>query len=211
MVIRPFSIPKVSLRTLAIGARQLVVQEALEMTVWLAGSYLSWLTPITTVTSSFLAGAEMMTFLAPFSACTRALLASVKKPVDSTTTSTPRSPQGSLAGSRSANALIVLPSTMISSAVLFTSYGRRPRMLSYFSRWASVALSVRSLTATISMSLPLAATARQKLRPMRPNPLTPTRMVTVPISSYVGAPVSRIGDLGRAETSTTNLIGPKLA
>src|SRR4051812_4269455 len=51
-------------------------------------------------------------------------------------------------------------------------------MLSYFNRCAKVALSVRSLTATTSMSLPLAATARQKLRPMRPKPLTPTRMLT---------------------------------
>lgn len=33
VVIRPFSMPKVSLMTLAIGARQLVVQEALEMIV----------------------------------------------------------------------------------------------------------------------------------------------------------------------------------
>ncbi len=76
---------------------------------------------MTMVTSSFFAGAEMMTFFAPFSAWTFALLASVKKPVDSTTTSTPRSPQGSLAGSRSAKALMGLPSTMISSAVAFTS------------------------------------------------------------------------------------------
>ena len=38
VVIRPFSMPKASLRTLAIGARQLVVQEALEMTCALAAS-----------------------------------------------------------------------------------------------------------------------------------------------------------------------------
>ena len=62
------------------------------------------------------------------------------------TTSTPRSPQGSLAGSRSANTLIVLPPTVISSPVALTSCGSRPRTLSYLSRWASVAVSVRSLT-----------------------------------------------------------------
>src|ERR671915_2102081 len=183
VVIRPRSMPMASLRTLAIGARQLVVQDAFEMIVCAPGSYLSSLTPSTTVTSSFLAGAEMITFLAPLSACTRALLASVNRPVDSSTTSAPRSPHGSFAGSRSAKTLIVLPPTAISSAVAFTSSGSRPRMLSYLSRWAGVALSVRSLTATISMSAPLALTARQKLRPMRPNPLTPTRMVTEPISS----------------------------
>ena len=47
------------------GARQLVVQLALEMMLCLAGSYFSWLTPMTMVMSSFLPGAEMITFLAP--------------------------------------------------------------------------------------------------------------------------------------------------
>ena len=47
------------------GARQLVVQLAFEMMLCLAGSYLSSFTPSTMVMSSFLAGAEMMTFLAP--------------------------------------------------------------------------------------------------------------------------------------------------
>ena len=44
-----------------------------------------------------------------------------------------------------------------------------------------MALSVMSFTATISMSLVPAArwasTARQKLRPIRPKPFTPTRTV----------------------------------
>ena len=57
------------------------------------------------------AGAEMMTFFAPPSRCARASAALVKKPVDSMTTSTPRSPQGRLAGSRSAKILIVWSST----------------------------------------------------------------------------------------------------
>src|ERR1043165_63610 len=61
VVIRPFSMPTLSLSAFAIGARQFVVQDAFEMILWFAGSYLSWLTPITTVMSSFLAGAEMMT------------------------------------------------------------------------------------------------------------------------------------------------------
>ena len=55
--------PKVSCRTLTTGARQLVVQEALEMTLCFAASYLSSFTPRTTVMSSLVAGAEMMTFL----------------------------------------------------------------------------------------------------------------------------------------------------
>jgi len=48
--------PKLSCRTLATGARQFVVQDALE-TMWcLDGSYLSWFTPSTMVMSSFFAG-----------------------------------------------------------------------------------------------------------------------------------------------------------
>src|SRR3954447_19277261 len=65
VVMRPRSMPNVSLMTLAIGARQLVVHDALEMIVCLAGSYRCSLTPKTIVRSSFLAGAEMMTFFAP--------------------------------------------------------------------------------------------------------------------------------------------------
>src|SRR4029077_19350342 len=38
VVIRPCSMAKRSFRTLAIGARQFVVHDALEMTVWAAGS-----------------------------------------------------------------------------------------------------------------------------------------------------------------------------
>ena len=100
--------PNSSLSTLASGPRQLVVHEALEMTFWLP-SYLSSLTPMTMVMSSSVAGAEMMTFFAPASRCARALAASVKMPVDSTTTSTPRSPHGRSAGpSLTSNALILV-------------------------------------------------------------------------------------------------------
>jgi len=59
------------------------------------------------VMSSFLAGAEMITFLAPpLVMCTLAFSPSVKKPVDSTTRSTPSSFQGRLPGSRSASTLM---------------------------------------------------------------------------------------------------------
>ena len=57
--------PTASLTTLANGARQFVVHDALEMTWCLSLSYWSKLTPSTTVMSSPLAGAEMMTFFAP--------------------------------------------------------------------------------------------------------------------------------------------------
>jgi hypothetical protein len=105
------------------------------------------------------------------------------------TTSTPRSFHGRLDGSRSASTLIVWPPTRMVSSETDTSSGSLPSTLSYFSRCASVPGSVRSFAATISMSpdgmlaaLPIvsAFTARQKLRPMRPKPLMPTRMVTAP-------------------------------
>lgn len=67
VVMRPRSMPIASLRALAIGARQFVVHDALEMMCCVAGSYCSWFTPTTKVPSSFFAGAEMMTFLAPAS------------------------------------------------------------------------------------------------------------------------------------------------
>ena len=47
------------------GARQLVVQEALDITSAPPFSYSLWLTPITYIGVSSLGGAEMNTFLAP--------------------------------------------------------------------------------------------------------------------------------------------------
>src|ERR1700757_5072107 len=109
VVMMPLTMPQWASRTLTTGARQLVVQLALEMTLCLAASYLSSLTPRTRVMSSLVAGAEMMTF---FTVVPRgALVASVKGPVDSMTICAPTSAQGSLAGSRSAHTLIFLPST----------------------------------------------------------------------------------------------------
>ena len=76
------------------------MQLALLMMSCVAGSYLSSLTPRTIVMSSPLAGALMITFFAPALRWARALSASVKRPVDSRTMSTPRSPHGSAAGIR---------------------------------------------------------------------------------------------------------------
>ena len=50
--------------TLEMGARQLVVHDALD-TMLDDGSYVSWLTPMTNMGVSSFAGAEMMTFFAP--------------------------------------------------------------------------------------------------------------------------------------------------
>src|SRR5580693_4498152 len=95
--------------------------------------------------------------------------------------STPRSRHGSLAGSRSARILIDLSPTRMVSPDTDTSAARVPSTVSYLSRCAIVAMSPRSFAATISMprSPSAALAARQKLRPMRPKPLIPTRIVTV--------------------------------
>ena len=161
--------------TFTIGTRQFVVQLAFE-TMWcFAGSYLSLLTPITIVMSSPLAGALMMTFFAPPLMCARALSASVKRPVDSSTRSTPRSFHGRLAGSFSANTLISSPSTVIEPSPEETSPSYVRCTESYLKRCASVFVSVRSLTATKSRSAtPCSFAARRTCRPMRPNPLMPT-------------------------------------
>jgi len=109
-VTSPLTTPHRSSTTLATGARQLVVQEALETMACRAGSYVSSLTPMQTVRSAPRAGAVMITFFAPPARCALALAASVKKPVASITMSTPRAPHGSLAGSRSARICSSCPS-----------------------------------------------------------------------------------------------------
>mmetsp|Transcript_12722 Transcript_12722/g.19076 ORF Transcript_12722/g.19076 Transcript_12722/m.19076 type:complete len:262 (-) Transcript_12722:230-1015(-) len=103
VVISPSSIPKLLWITLARGARQLVVQEALE-TTFSEEEYFSWLTPITYIGASP-EGAEMITFLAPPSRWADAFSTVVKIPVDSQTYSAPESPQAISAGLRSAKNL----------------------------------------------------------------------------------------------------------
>ena len=88
VVINPRSMPNASCSTLASGARQFVVHEAFEMIVCWSASYASSFTPMTTVKSTFVAGAEMITLRAPPAMCAFACSPSVKKPVDSITTST---------------------------------------------------------------------------------------------------------------------------
>merc|ERR1719502_840683 len=106
VVMRPCLIPNFSLMTLTIGARPLVVHEAHETTCIDAGSYSSWLTPTTRVgVSASLAGAEMMTFLAPLSTCFMQPSGVVNAPVDSHTYSTPHLAQGISVGSRVADSV----------------------------------------------------------------------------------------------------------
>ena len=161
--------PQLSNSTFATGPRQLVVQDAFDRMLCLDASYMLSLTPSTRVTSSFFAGAEMMTFFTGPRRCLQASLASVNLPVDSMTICAPTEAQSSCAGSRCAKTLICLPPTVIESASAFTSSFSTPSTESYLSKWASVLVSVRSFTATNSISL-LLRPARTTFRPMRPKP-----------------------------------------
>jgi len=64
VVIKPSTIPHLSLRTLAKGAKQLVVHEAFD-TIYNSFLYVFSLTPITNIGVLSLAGADMIHFLAP--------------------------------------------------------------------------------------------------------------------------------------------------
>ena len=89
----------------------------------------------------------------------------VKKPVDSSTTSTPRSPQGSAAGSRSASILISHRLAVIVAVAASTSSPSGPSTESYLSRCAIVFASPRSLAATISKSPPRCMCGAEEVPP----------------------------------------------
>src|SRR6476659_7623776 len=172
---KPASMPTVSFKTLATGARQLVVQEPLETTRWFLVS-VSWLTPYTMVASALSAGAEISTRLAPAVRWAEALSLAVKMPVHSSAMSTPSSFHGSFVGSRSADTLILPLPTLIESPSTVTVPGKRPCTESKRKRCALVSTGPRSLMPTTSISVrPDSAMARSTLRPIRPNPLIATR------------------------------------
>src|SRR5512132_2392829 len=176
--------PNASSSTLAIGATQLVVHDAFEITLCWEGSYASSFTPRTTVRSSPLAGALITTFSAPASMCLFAFSRSVNSPVDSITIWAPSSFHGSSAGSRTASTRSSSPSTVTPPSNVPTSPSNRPSTESYFRRCASVGASVTSLTATKSQSTPSFLAARKKFLPILPNPLMP--IFTLMASSRVG-------------------------
>src|SRR6266436_3692362 len=129
------------------------------------------------VASAPSAGAETSTRLAPAVRCAEALSLAVKMPVHSSAMSTPRSFQGSVAGSRCAVTLILPLPRLIESPSTVTVPGNRPCTESKRRRWALVSTGPRSLMATTSISLrPDSAMARSTLRPIRPNPLIATRI-----------------------------------
>ena len=78
---------------------------------------------MTMVMSSFFAGAEIRTLRAPASRCFCAPSRSRNFPVDSITTSTPRSAHGRFAGSRSLKTCISSPSMTMPPSEAETSPG----------------------------------------------------------------------------------------
>ncbi|OIQ66713.1 hypothetical protein GALL_517170 [mine drainage metagenome] len=80
--------PNFSCSTFAIGARQFVVQDALEITV-MSREIVLWFTPYTIVASTSSAGAEISTLRAPAVSSAEAFALLAKMPVHSSATSTP--------------------------------------------------------------------------------------------------------------------------
>mmetsp|Transcript_53638 Transcript_53638/g.131438 ORF Transcript_53638/g.131438 Transcript_53638/m.131438 type:complete len:271 (+) Transcript_53638:149-961(+) len=134
VVMRPSTMPNLSLITLTSGARQLVVHDAFEITSIDAASYLSSFTPMTNIGASF-DGALMITFLAPPLRCALAFSMTVKMPVDSITTSAPTSPHLMSSGLRSANTVMALPFTTSLPSFASTVPANLPCVESCFTRY----------------------------------------------------------------------------
>merc|ERR1719310_2179499 len=175
VVIRPCLMPNFSFTTLTIGARPLVVHDAHDTTA-IEDSYSSSLTPTTRVgVSASLAGAEMMTCLAPPSMCFMQPSVVVNAPVDSHTYSTPVSFHGISVGSRVAvretgAPLMTRPVSEISQVP-----EKRSCTVSCSSRYfmySGVIGELMCLSTNASRSIAM----RTTWRPMRPKPFTPSLM-----------------------------------
>merc|ERR1719487_160836 len=157
VVMRPCLMPNLSWIVLTSGARPLVVQDAHDTTD-IEVSYSSSLTPTTRVgVSASLAGAEMITFLAPPSMCFMQPSVVVKAPVGSR-----------VAESEMSRPLTLRPVSVISHVPL-----KRPWTVSCSSRYFMYSgdmgeLMCLSTKASRSMAM------RTTWRPMRPKPLTPS-------------------------------------
>ena len=110
--------------------------------------------------------------------CFCKLARSVNRPVDSRATWQPSFFQGRAAGSFSVVIGISLPLTTMLCSRAVTVPLNRPCTLSYFKRSARCFGSDRSLIATTSKSEGRSAMTRNTSRPIRPNPLIPTRNAT---------------------------------
>merc|ERR1719316_1418237 len=173
VVIRPCLMPNFSLMTLTSGARPLVVHDAHDTTA-IEDSYSSSLTPTTRVgVSASLAGAEMMTCLAPPSMCFMQPSVVVKAPVDSQTYSTPVSFHGISVGSRVADRVTSMPLILRPPSTISQVPGKRPCTVSCSSRYFMYSGDMGELMC-LSTKDSRSMAMRTTWRPMRPKPLTPS-------------------------------------
>merc|ERR1719163_2104114 len=173
VVIRPCLMPNFSLMTFTRGARPLVVQDAHDTTA-MDESYSSSLTPTTRVgVSASLAGAEMMTCLAPPSMCFMQPSVVVNAPVDSHTYSTPHDAHGISVGSRVAVRETSMPLIFRPSPATSQVPEKRPCTVSCSSRYfmySGVMGELMCFSTIDSRSMAI----RTTWWPMRPKPLTPS-------------------------------------
>merc|ERR1719183_3224235 len=173
VVIRPCLMPNFSLMTFTIGARPLVVHEAHDTTA-IDDSYSSSLTPTTSVgVSASLAGAEMMTCLAPPSMCFMQPSVVVKAPVDSHTYSTPVVDHGISVGSRVAESETGRPLTLRPVSDSSQVPLKRPCTVSCSRRYFMYSGDIGELMC-LSTKESRSMAMRTTWRPMRPKPLAPS-------------------------------------
>merc|ERR1719171_2426756 len=166
VVIRPCLMPNFSLMTLTIGARPLVVHDAHDTTA-IEDSYSSSLTPTTRVgVSASLAGAEMMTCLAPPSMCFMQPSVVVNAPVDSHTYSTPVSFHGISVGSRVAERETSTPLILRPSPASSQVPEKRPCTVSCSSRYFMYSGAIGELMC-FRMNASRSMAMRTTWRPMR--------------------------------------------
>jgi len=183
VVINPFCNPNTSFNVLAIGAKQLVVQEAPDITVSLP-SNTSWFTLNTTVFKSPVAGADITTFLAPACKWSPAFSWEVKNPVHSNTISTPNSAHGKSAGFLSAVTFISCPLTTKAPSLTSISPLNLPWAESYLNKWANVLASVKSFIATTSNLSVCSINFLKANLPILPKPFIATLTILFPPNMY---------------------------
>merc|ERR1719359_2103611 len=203
VVIRPCLMPNFSFTTLTIGARPLVVHDAHDTTA-IEDSYSSSLTPTTRVgVSASLAGAEMMTCLAPPSMCFMQPSVVVNAPVDSHTYSTPQSFHGISVGSRVAESEMSRPFTFKPVSVTSTVPLKRPWIVScsnwYFMYSGDIG-ELMCFTTNSGCSMAM----RTTWRPMRPKPFTPIFTGASGFTDIWGSSARAVATCARAP-STQNI------
>merc|ERR1719389_1654931 len=187
VVMRPCLMPNLSLMVLTIGARPLVVHEAHETTFMVAGSYSSVFTPTTMVgVSASLAGAEMITFLAPPSMCFMQPSVVRKAPVDSQTYSTPVLDHGISVGSRVAESETGRPLILRPPSTTSQVPSKRPCTVSCSSKYFMYSGDIGELMC-LSTNESRSIAMRTTWRPMRPKPLTPSLIGASALVDMMGA------------------------